>query len=214
MKTFFIEKWNQFKNWFFNTVILKIFGKQISSSVLIVDEDGVLPYTVTDTHVILTLNGGYKVQILKEHFNHLMEYNIIPDRPELLGSPSLAPKFVDVDAIEAHNNFENRENLRDITTVKQDDSYYDRKSLKKADTFIKDKVLEGKIIKKMVGSRTLTKDEIESALQEEHDDNVKEEIDGPPTIGTMSEETKKLLGGINNTEEYNPESGPRKRDWF
>jgi len=68
MKNYITTKWGNLKNWFFHKIIVKIFDNQITSSILIVNEDGTLPYTVTKDFVILTLNGGGKIQINKDRF--------------------------------------------------------------------------------------------------------------------------------------------------
>jgi len=218
MKKFFTTKWANFKDWFYDTVIVRVFGKQISSFTLTVGEEGTLPHTITDTHVILTLNGGGKVSVSKKRFKHILEYNTPSSIPVDAVNTGPAPMFVNIDDIEAHNEFINRDNLRPLSTVRQDESYYDKKALK-GQSVVAEKFaghhtndpIERKIMKRRLGTRNNTKEEVDAHLAKINEEN--NEKVGDYDVVPMSDDVKKLFGGINNTEEYNPETGPRKNTW-
>ena len=214
MKNHLTTKWNDLKGWFFSRVLIKYFGKQITESVLIVNEDGTLPYTVTEHYVILTFNGGGKIQISKDRFWEVVNTNKRSDEPTGAFDMSNAPAFVDPTAIEAHNDFLNRDKLRPMTDVMDADSYYDKKALKKQVRNVDENrknsgtykvTTQGdKNIKKRLGSRKLTKEERDAFAEVEAKKNETEH-------GIPENVRKQLFAGGNNAEDYNPPVGPKDR---
>ena len=128
------------------------------------------------------------------------------------GFVSNAPAFVDADTIEAHNEFINRGSLRKLANVKTDDSYYDKKALKKQERESEEKLgkykpsTQGdKNIQKRLGTKKITEEERDKFMMNQAEMKAAKEKSGQYDVVPMTDEIKSLLTGANNADEYNPE---------